>query len=105
VTVAYAYPQLVQATVQTLAEQFMQQRPDIRIALQGALPGYDELLQAPLRGKLTNDLPDIAFHGMHYVRQVAGDRQYAPTAPTTRPSRHAARACPPGRSSMQVCPS
>src|SRR5882672_92788 len=71
VTVAYAYPQLVQATLQALAEQFMQHRPDIRIALQGAQPGYDELLQGALRGKLTNDLADVAFHGMHYVRHVA----------------------------------
>jgi hypothetical protein len=29
-TVAYAYPQIVQATLQTLAEQFMQRRPASR---------------------------------------------------------------------------
>ena len=61
VTVAYAYPQLVQATLQALAEQFMQHRPDIRIALQGAQPGYDELLQGALRDLMqTKNIDEIS---------------------------------------------
>ncbi|WFU31294.1 ABC transporter substrate-binding protein [Bradyrhizobium brasilense] len=56
---------------QSLAQRFMETRPDIRVVLDSPAVDYDGLVQQTLRQNITKQLPDISHQGLNQIRPLA----------------------------------
>jgi len=68
IVVDYSIPDIFREVHETIARQFMAQRPDIKVTFRAPLPGYEEIAQQHLRQAITNQLPDVAYHGLNRQR-------------------------------------
>lgn len=81
-TVAYAYPSNFQKIKTEIAERFMAAHPDIEVELEAPAKDYEELVQRTLRASVTDqELPAVAFHGMHRVRLLSERDQIVSLTP------------------------
>ncbi|MGY4257882.1 multiple sugar transport system substrate-binding protein [Bradyrhizobium sp. USDA 4516] len=56
---------------QSLAQGFMDARPDINVVLDSPAVDYDGLVQQTLRQNITKQLPDITHQGLNQIRPLA----------------------------------
>ncbi len=54
-----------------IADAFMKENPDVKIAFRQPAANYNEGHQAMLRGALTNQLPDVNFSGFNLLPELA----------------------------------
>ncbi len=66
----YSTPVLFKALMEDLARTFMERNPSIRVTLRAPELGYEEIMQRNLRDAVTNQLPDVAFHGLNRQRTL-----------------------------------
>jgi multiple sugar transport system substrate-binding protein len=69
-TVQYSIPVLFKELHENIAREFMAKNPKIKISLRAPELGYEEILQRNLRDVITNNLPDVAFHGLNRQRTL-----------------------------------
>ncbi len=70
IQVQYSTPVLFKALMEDLARTFMERNPSIRVTLRAPELGYEEIMQRNLRDAVTNQLPDVAFHGLNRQRTL-----------------------------------
>jgi multiple sugar transport system substrate-binding protein len=66
----YSIPVLFKDLMEKVVADFMAKNPNIRITLRAPENGYEEIMQRHLRDAVTNNLPDIAFHGLNRQRTL-----------------------------------
>jgi len=80
--VAYANPHAYTEMMREIAARFEETHPSIKVALMPASRDYEELLQQLLRSAAVGqDLPDVAFHGLHRVRLLVDRGLVVPIKP------------------------
>ena len=70
ITVQYSIPVLFKELQENIARDFMAKNPKIKVTLRAPELGYEEILQRNLRDSITNNLPDVAFHGLNRQRTL-----------------------------------
>lgn len=68
--VLYCYPGFARFH-EPLANEFMKQRPDIKVQFRAPAASYDEGHQQVLRSAVTNQLPDVYYAGYHLLPEMA----------------------------------
>ena len=77
--VAYAYPQNYNEMMKELSERFEQAYPDINISFEQPATDYEALVAQLLRNRLIGqDMPDVAFHGLHRTRTLVDEKMVVP---------------------------
>lgn len=77
--VAYAYPQNYNEMMKELSRRFEEAHPDIKIAFEQPASDYEALVAQLLRNRLIGqDMPDVAFHGLHRTRTLVDENMIAP---------------------------
>lgn len=76
IVVDYSIPDIFREVHETIAREFMAKHPDIKVTFRAPLPGYEEITQQNLRQAITNQLPDVAYHGLNRQR-IFADRGIA----------------------------
>ena len=69
-TCQYSTPVLFKDLMERLVREFQAANPTIRITLRAPETDYEAILQRNLRDVVTNNLPDIAFHGLNRQRTL-----------------------------------
>jgi multiple sugar transport system substrate-binding protein len=67
--VYYAFPAFAKFH-EPIAQEFMKQHPDIKIAFRAPAASYDEGHQTMLRQAVTNQLPDVYYSGYHLLAEL-----------------------------------
>jgi multiple sugar transport system substrate-binding protein len=70
IQVQYSTPVLFKDLMENVAREFMAKNPGVKVTLRAPELGYEELLQRNLRDAVTNQLPDVAFHGLNRQRTL-----------------------------------
>ncbi len=70
-TVHYPMPGFFKSVMDTIANKFTEENPDVRIIFATPSPTYEDGLQLILREAGTADLPDISFVGLNRLRLLA----------------------------------
>jgi len=70
ISVQYSTPVLFKELQENIAREFMAKNPKIKVTLRAPELGYEEILQRNLRDVITNNLPDVAFHGLNRQRTL-----------------------------------
>lgn len=68
--VQYSAPVLFKSTTDKIVADFQALNPTIKITLRSPEISYEEILQRNLRDAVTNNLPDVAFHGLNRQRTL-----------------------------------
>ncbi|MCW0233897.1 MAG: ABC transporter substrate-binding protein [Ferrovibrio sp.] len=76
ITVDYSIPDIFKEVHETIAKDFMAKHPNIKVTFRAPQPGYEEITQQNLRQAITNQLPDVAYHGLNRQR-IFVDRNIA----------------------------
>jgi multiple sugar transport system substrate-binding protein len=71
ISAAYYADSDTKAMYQELARRFSADHPEISVKLVSTAATYDELVLNTLRGAMTGDLPDVAFHAYNRVQLLA----------------------------------
>lgn len=71
ISVSYAFPSVMQAPLEELADRFMADHPDITVTFTAPAAAYEELTQSALRGVAIGSVPDVMMHGYHRVALLA----------------------------------
>ncbi len=67
--VLYAFPAFAKFH-EPIADAFMKQHPDIKIAFRAPAPTYDDGHQTMMRQAVTNQLPDVYYSGFHLLTEL-----------------------------------
>ncbi len=67
--VLYCFPSFAKFH-EPLAQEFMKQHPDIKIAFRAPAANYDEGHQTVLRSAMTDQMPDIYYSGYHLLGEL-----------------------------------
>jgi multiple sugar transport system substrate-binding protein len=70
ISVQYSSPVLFKELKENIAREFMAKNPKIKVTLRAPEQSYEEILQRNLRDAITNNLPDVAFHGLNRQRTL-----------------------------------
>ena len=70
ISVQYSAPALFKELKENIAREFMAKNPKIKVTLRAPEQSYEEILQRNLRDVITNNLPDVAFHGLNRQRTL-----------------------------------
>ena len=70
ISVQYSSPVLFKELKENIAREFMAKNPKIKVTLRAPEQSYEEILQRNLRDVITNNLPDVAFHGLNRQRTL-----------------------------------
>lgn len=70
IQVQYSIPVLFKDLMENVVREFMAKNPSIRVTLRAPELGYEEIMQRNLRDAVTNQLPDVAFHGLNRQRTL-----------------------------------
>src|SRR5262245_27441477 len=68
--VQYSIPVLFKDLMENVGQAFMAANPGIKISFRTPENGYEEIMQRNLRDAVTNNLPDVAFHGLNRQRTL-----------------------------------
>src|SRR5579864_2261006 len=67
--VLYAFPAFAKFH-EPIADAFMKQHPDIKIAFRAPAPTYDDGHQTMMRQAVTNQLPDVYYSDFHLLTEL-----------------------------------
>jgi multiple sugar transport system substrate-binding protein len=70
ISVQYSSPVLFKELHENIAREFMAKNPKIKVTLRAPEQSYEEILQRNLRDAITNNLPDVAYHGLNRQRTL-----------------------------------
>lgn len=70
ISVQYSTPVLFKELQENIAREFMAKNPKIKVTLRTPELDYEAILQRNLRDAITNNLPDVAFHGLNRQRTL-----------------------------------
>lgn len=70
ISVQYSIPVLFKDLMENAAREFMAANPSVKVTLRAPENGYEEIMQRNLRDAVTNNLPDVAFHGLNRQRTL-----------------------------------
>jgi multiple sugar transport system substrate-binding protein len=70
ISVQYSAPVLFKELKENIAREFMAKNPKIKVTLRAPEQSYEDILQRNLRDVITNNLPDVAFHGLNRQRTL-----------------------------------
>lgn len=68
IQVFYGFPNNYKAVLDQIATEFHAQNPDVKVEFWAPASSYDTATPQVLRGALTNQLPDVFFTGLNYLR-------------------------------------
>jgi multiple sugar transport system substrate-binding protein len=70
-TVNYSQPELWRVIHESVAAEFEEQNPGIKVVFPAPSPNYNEGILLILRGAITGANPDVSFQGLNHLRVIA----------------------------------
>jgi multiple sugar transport system substrate-binding protein len=74
ITVQYAMPQIMKEAMTVIADDFMKANPAVKVRFLIPAESYSDLLQKSLRASMTQQLPDVSFQALGYLRTFVDRR-------------------------------
>lgn len=81
ITVQYAMPQIMKEAMTVIADDFMKAHPGVKVRFLIPADSYNDLLQKSLRASMTQQLPDVSFQALGYLRTFVDRRAAADLDP------------------------